>query len=34
MDIDQEILRKATETPAFVPWVEKYRPSTVGEVSH
>jgi hypothetical protein len=34
MDIDECMLKKVNEMPKFVPWVEKYRPSKIDEISH
>lgn len=34
MDIDEQMLKKVNQMPKFVPWVEKYRPSKIDEVSH
>jgi len=34
MDTDAAISPIVPEKPKFVPWVEKYRPSKVEEVSH
>lgn len=34
MDIDEQMLKKVNDMPKYVPWVEKYRPSKIEEVSH
>jgi hypothetical protein len=36
-DVDmaaEDLMSKATAKPKYTPWIEKYRPSKIEEVSH